>query len=417
VELLKALERRLPIVVVLEVEDLHMPLSRPQLYEQMRKLDQPVVDAGGEPICDARGKQFPSMYHKWGLIDEATGRCCTEDEKDPVLGPPPVAGRLYAQVFPKDVDPIEWCRLGTYQDVSMRLIAERILLKPELRGKIVLQGELSFQRPTLPMPSAGKRYHVCHSPHNRGATTVLNELQDTLGLHVEVTGRLEEVEQSERFVLYLTKETWTQSAEAEPEALARDVERALDAGTKLLLVHECPGIDMDVSTGGVVDMDVSTGRVVDMDVSTGRGALSFDEVILKTPQHLLTRGIYACIATGLKAGAWRRAGIVSLALDLAGHKQDRRRHVLMEWVQLLGGCGEFGTGAAGLLARLRQGRRTLEGEEGASNGTLLSRGGRVVYPPSVQLSGHLSGRPSARLSRGGSGSRSLDMIEQRSVEL
>jgi len=266
------------------------------------------------------------------------------------------------------VDPIEWCRLGNYQDVSMRLIAER-LLEPALRGKTVLQGELSFERPTLPMPSAVNRYHLCHSPHNRGVAAMVDELRCALSLQVEVTERLEEVGESERFLLYLTTETWTQSAES--EALARDVERAMDAGTRLLLVHECPGIDMDVSTE--------------------RGALPFDEVILKTPHHLVARGIYDFIAIALKAGAWRQAGLVFLALDLAGYKQDLRRRFLMKYMHLPGGCGGCGTGVAGLLARLRQGRRTLKAEEVGGNDTLLmSRGGRIVerlQGPSVQLSG------------------------------
>ena len=102
VELLKALELGLEIIVVLEVEEKHLPLTRAQLLELMRKLDQPVVDASGHAVLDVDGKQYLSMYHRWGLVDKAqtavpSSRVLTEDGLDPFLGRLPIGERLYAR--------------------------------------------------------------------------------------------------------------------------------------------------------------------------------------------------------------------------------------------------------------------------------------------------------------------------------
>ena len=64
--------------------------------------------------------------------------------------------------------PIEWNRIGLFQDVTMRLIAERLL--PDASDKMYVDGELISQklRPLMP-PSHGRTHHVYCSPHNPGA--------------------------------------------------------------------------------------------------------------------------------------------------------------------------------------------------------------------------------------------------------
>ena len=116
----------------------------------------------------------------------------------------------------------------------MRLIAERLL--PEVdRGHTYLQGELSMLRPSVGLPSAGKRYHCCCSPNNRGALAMMQRLDAALGLKLQLSDDLSDLESSERFLVYLNKSTWT----AEPERLACDVRTVIE--TNKLLEAEGKG--------------------------------------------------------------------------------------------------------------------------------------------------------------------------------
>ena len=240
-----------------------MPLTVDQLHQQMSKLDQPVVDSDGKPVLDPQGKQYPSMWHRWSLVDQKNGRVLTEDMKDSGLGTLPVADNLYASVFQSA--PIEWSRVGSFQDVSMRLIAERLLTSAD-RGSTYLQGELTRQQPSMPAPSDGMVYHVCCSPHNDGARALMDEMCVALGLQLKVCEDGEHVMECERFVLYLTSKTWHSS----PELLRMDVERAIAANVRLLVVHEMRG----------------------MDPVQQRGVVSFSEVLDETPVSLKDAGVY-----------------------------------------------------------------------------------------------------------------------------
>jgi hypothetical protein len=307
VELLKAVQLGLEMITVLEVEDKHLPLSPSQLYEQMCKLDQPVLDTNGTPVLDAHGQQFPSMYAKWGLTN-GWGHVLTEDKLNPDLGALPIANRLYDKIFAPNVAPIEWNRIGVFQDISMRQIAER-LLPADLHGKTYLQGELIRELPKLPPTSAGKRFHVCCSPHNAGALAYLKEVQAALRLpSLTFTNTMSELADCERFLVYLNRDTWRES----PEGFAADVERAMSANMRLLLVHESLGLDH----------------------SSARGALPFQDVLIATPQPLLARGIYQMIAIPLKAGAYRKASHVLFVQELAAQIPTSNSMVMRGWLPL-----------------------------------------------------------------------------------
>ena len=60
---------------------------------------------------------FSSMYDKCGLLQEMQTKWG--------IGAPPVAQKLYDATF--QYEPIEWNRIGHFQDVTMRLIAQRLL--------------------------------------------------------------------------------------------------------------------------------------------------------------------------------------------------------------------------------------------------------------------------------------------------
>jgi len=251
----------------------------------------------------AHGAQHPSTYHKWGLVD-VSGRVTTEDGRDAGLGLVPIANRLFAKVFPPNVQPIEWTRIGFYQDVSMRLIAER-LIASEYQGRTYLQGELTHERVVLlPPPPESKRFHICCSPHNLGALALIHEVQRAPGMQaLAVTDAMESVGDCERFLVYLNADTWTRH----PDRFGADVQHALDADVRLLVVHEYPGLD----------------------TLSARGAIPFRDIIDSTPQPLLSQGVYNMIAIALKAGEWRKVSRVMVAQELAEGLQKPQWHPLM----------------------------------------------------------------------------------------
>ena len=62
-----------------------------------------------------------------------------------------------------------WCP----QDVTMRLIAERLL--PSVAGAVYIDKELTtMQLKPLPLPKDGHAYHIFCSEHNPGAEAVLS---------------------------------------------------------------------------------------------------------------------------------------------------------------------------------------------------------------------------------------------------
>lgn len=83
---------------------------------------------------------------------------------------------LYTILVAEEV--VEWNRIGAFQDVTLRLIAERILKADSSRRPpdIYVQGELASQQPRLLPPSAGHMNHVYCSPHNLGALALMYEV-------------------------------------------------------------------------------------------------------------------------------------------------------------------------------------------------------------------------------------------------
>ena len=75
-------------------------------------------------------------------------------------------------------EPIEWNRIGYFQDVTMRLIAER-LLPGDCAGTTIVDNELSSQtHGGLPKLGTELEFHIYHSPLNPGAYQLLQELAD-----------------------------------------------------------------------------------------------------------------------------------------------------------------------------------------------------------------------------------------------
>jgi hypothetical protein len=95
-----------------------------------------------------------------------------------------------------------------------------------------------------------------------------------------------------RMLLYLNGATWTSGVAS--DALAEEVEAAMDARVRLLLCHEMLGIGQEAAC-----------------------PVEFDDFFATTPQSLLRRGVYDEIAVPLKAAPLRTVATKMLLMALA----------------------------------------------------------------------------------------------------
>ena len=275
----------------------------------------------------------------WGQKAQAWGfdRADSErkDSASPLVGNvPPAIGLRGAQLVTALFEraPIEWNVLSAFQDVTMRLIGERLLAADHPR--VYLPGEIAEQRVTLRVLGEGRRFDLFCSEHNEGAWNVAQELNDHLkeshtggalrrcpgGLGcwrerwraagkdpLQLSRRREELEECEQMLVYLHAATWTGAASA---AFADEVREAQRLGVRLLLVHELPS---------AIDDGLGSRR---HDV-----ACPFEDFFVSTPRDLREAdgNIYEQIATALKTGAWRKASLSLFAAKVAEGGGDRTR--------------------------------------------------------------------------------------------
>jgi len=232
--------------------------------------------------------------------------------------------------------PLVWSRLSDMQDVTMRLIAERLIgISEALKNNITplwrmqpryddayrykqqtyIQQEIGQQLKQHPLVlslhSQRRRFHLYCSQFNKGAAAVAQELSwllEARGVAQQLAWTEDSTEQEscEMMLIHLNRTTWTEVAST---SLALDVANAMRSGLRLVCVHE------------VVGARIGDGA---------RQGCSFEEVLQATPMYLQKpvkgQGIYGTIAFNLAAGEWREAGLVRLALAIApggGERQPR----------------------------------------------------------------------------------------------
>jgi len=211
---------------------------------------------------------------------------------------PPSADDLRGTLFATDV--IEWNRIGAFQDVTCRLIAERLL--GEGHAPVYVQGEMHEGVP-LPAPSeTGFKYHAYCSSLNPGSAELLSEVSAALEIQVAVSTDADALSQCMHMLIYLTSQTWTRGDESTD--FAREVGLAMQQGVHLLLAHEMQSWDPTQNTRHGCDFDTF--------FACEDGT---------TDPTLLRAGIYHEIAVPLKGGAWREASLLMLAQALARNQR------------------------------------------------------------------------------------------------
>ena len=278
IELRSAVQYKKPIIALLDPDRLRGGLSIESVHEQLLEAD--------------------ARCSSWGF-DKG-----------------PYGATLFDALF--NAEPIEWNRIGHFQDVTLRQIAERLL--PVGHPRTYVQGEIVSQpMPALPPPRHRSQFHVYCSPNNAGAADVVMELgaalskqsgtarikrsrsmgepsylkQDEERQVVCVTEEPTQLERCECMLVYLNAWTWTRDQTS--AQFAEEVLRAMALSKRLVLAHEMIGV------GG----------------SEARGGCEFSTFFATTPAELLRAGIYDKIAVALKGGAWREASMHLLCRALA----------------------------------------------------------------------------------------------------
>jgi len=273
-ELRSAVVHKRPLIALIDPEAGHGGLTVTQVRAQLL-LGTHDASLAWPWVSNQAGSTVRASYEKWGFGWPST----------------PEPAELHAQLFKEEA--IEWNRLGMMQDVTLRLIAERLVVTEDLRGTTYVQGELVRVRSRLRAPSRGL-YHLYCSARNEGAEAIATEVKMKRSLTaLKCTTNVAELQWCEAMLIYLTGRTWTSGMMS--DEFATEVKAAMRSGMRLVLAHEMPGLHQNE-----------------------RHAVEFKTFFAadQTPDELLRAGIYSTIAVPLKGGAWRETSMALLAKEL-----------------------------------------------------------------------------------------------------
>ena len=285
-EFMRAIFLNKPMIAVLQTDAARGALSEQKCRELIVK---PKED-GNTWLTEPKWRAGKSTY----LADVVRG-WANEMESS---YEPTTSEQVVDAIFKSDT--IYWYAVADAQDVSMRLIAERLLPEEKRSFTCYMEGEAAYQYKQQPVRCAplrdGRLYHLYCSKQNPGAVAVGEELKE-LAPDMEWTCDSTQLTQSDRMLVLLHKQTWS-------DGVAREVAAAMRMGVSLLLLHEVNGKD------GELRHACAFGLLLDKEV---------------TPAHLLKAGVYnGMIALNLAGGEWRRAGLIRAAQKLAESSGERR---------------------------------------------------------------------------------------------
>jgi len=250
--------------------------------------------------------------------------------------------------------PVVWYRLSDPQDISMRLIGERLIPgfahkygEPYVQTAYV-QDELEqiFRGDKLELAPfvEGRRFHLYVSEHNPGARGVAEELQ-RIAPGIKCTHDLQQLGECEHMMVLLSEITWTRGAAT--TAFVSEVVEATRMGVHRFLIHEIPG-----------------ARLVDEEA---RHSCSFERFFMEdtTPKLLVKAKIYGEIAMNLAGDEWRKAGLIKTVQKLAkggGKRKPVDSEIQQELDTHFPASRQARAGGASSEAELRSTRSLLQRE-------------------------------------------------------
>ena len=281
----------------------------------------------------------------------------------------PNAQALYDHLFAHES--IEWNRLGHFQDVTMRLISER-LLPPSMAGMTFVGRELiSTPLAPLPRPDEGPTnsvYHIYCSEHNPGARELMAEVSEKMALGLEkdsstptlsadnpaaAPSEVDDLPPTIKLARLptinfappspaknqvngqasakLKKKSGTNLTIAPP-----GIEHCLESDHMLLYLNSKTWTRGEDSAALAADLKMALDNGVHILLAhemrgsglygqTDRYGCDFSEFFSNpdgaTPQELVRSGIYSEIAVALKGGPWRQTSLHLLTMALGSDKE------------------------------------------------------------------------------------------------
>jgi len=283
--------------------------SSTTLQKPIIALTDPDVSRGGMSLTEVRDEliQADALAIKWGFRSADAPSSGTEYQAAYSW---PGYEQLYEHLFGKH-ETIEWNRIGHFQDITMRQIAQRLL--PNVAGATYVDREI-VSATLKPLPPPRACFHVFCSQLNPGAMALMEEVSRSRGFQLQfgpvatakkeanvlhVTDDSDQLRSCDHMLLYLTAQTWTRPFES--TALRDELLLALELGVHVQLAHEMNGAGQE-----------------------GRFGCEFGDFFSHpdgaTPNELLHCGIYSEIAVPLKGGPWREASMVLMGLALGMSK-------------------------------------------------------------------------------------------------
>lgn len=182
-------------------------------------------------------------------------------------------------IFESENQIIPWHRLSAYQMLSLRLIAERLLIhSPHQGARLTYGSEVSIKKVNLSQPCT-----IYVSDHNQGAQSLFDELFSSF----KQVSKGSSLSQSSALLLYLNRDTFV----GDDGHLAELVRSAREDKLPILLVHEN---------------------------SPDRGGVSFAHFFTTTPADLISGGLFHTLANPIFAEPHRELSIAHTLLALEG---------------------------------------------------------------------------------------------------
>ena len=163
------------------------------------------------------------------------------------------------------------------------------------RATLYMGREIIYRkRMPLPAPRSTCKFHLFYSKYNLGAQQLIAELVDAFdfGEKLMATDDVDHVHLCEQALLLLDSRTWTSGLHS--KSLAGEIQKALENGVHMLLVHERESF---------INMEGRFGTRFESFITCAQGA---------TPVNLLKRGIYKNVACPMMGGAHRKSSLVML---------------------------------------------------------------------------------------------------------